>query len=110
MSRIQTSSDFGKVDPETLQRYLSIALTDIVNTINGNLEFDLNLRSKTLVGVVFDTADTETAVAHGMGRTPHGYFVVASDAATSLYNSTDSDSTNLYLKSSAIATVTIIAF
>ena len=109
MSRILASGDVGNVKPEEFQRYATLVLKDIVDKVNGNLEFGLNLRTQT-INVEFTAANTETTVPHSLGRVPQGYILAKSNAATSLYNSTDANAANLYLKSSAIANVTIIVY
>lgn len=53
------------------------------------------------------TANTEFAVAHGLGSVPLGYMIVSQDKAGSLYQMHDTGtawtSTNIYLKCSVVS-------
>ena len=49
-------------------------------------------------------ADTETTVAHSLGRVPTGVYVYEQDKAGSLYKSKAFDANNIYMKSD-VATV-----
>jgi len=95
---------------EELARFTSIMMNDVIRVINGELSFQDNLNTK-FVDVSFTAANTETIINHDLGRIPSGYFVVTSNAATSVYSSTTASTQSLiYLKASAISEVKLIVF
>lgn len=110
MAKLQLNNDLSNVRTlEDLIRFASIAIKDIYDLVNGNIEFDSNIRSKKIT-VDFIAANAEQAVRHNLARVPQGYIQTKANAATSIYNTTDSDSNFLYLKSSAVAIVDLEVF
>lgn len=110
MSKVTASTDIDNVKTEEIARYVDIALQDIVDKINGNLDFQTNFNG-ILVTVAFATANANTPVTHNLGRQAVGYAQQASTAAMSLYNGTSpSTSSTIYLKSSGVGTVTILIY
>lgn len=109
MPIIKTKSDLGNIKTlEDIVRFVAIFAKDIVDNINGRLEFDTNLKSDT-VEVTFSTANAEKEISHGLGKVPTGYLVKRASAACSIYDGdTKNSATKIYLKSSAAATVRII--
>jgi hypothetical protein len=108
--RIKSNGDFSKIsEPEEFQRQICIIMQDIVSALNGNIEFDLNMRSETLQ-IVFTAANVEMAINHNMARVPTGYIVAGANTATAIYNLADPDQNYIYLYSSAIANVQVIVF
>ena len=96
---------------EDIQRGLEDYFEKFRLIINGGI----NIEDNCDVGVVSATMDATpgvaTTVAHGLGRTPSGYILAGSDRACRIYNSTASDSTNLYLKCDvASAAITVLVF
>jgi hypothetical protein len=110
MSKVQASSDLSTIKPEELQKYTTLALNDIVQTVNGKLEFGPNISGRMVV-VQFTAANTDTTMAHGLGKTPSGYLVIGLSASMIVYNGTVANtSTNVILRSSAIGTATLFVF
>lgn len=116
MSSLTASTDFTQVDdkknpdvPE-LKKFLSIFGDNVVETINGNLDFSTNFNGK-LMSVTFSSANSDVAVSHGLGRVPSGYLVYSRSASMVVYNgSSPSTSSVIYLKASATGTVGLFIF
>ncbi len=110
MSSITASTDMDKVTDDDLSKYAELFFSDVVRVVNGGLDFQTNFNCK-LVSITFGAFDTDTSIAHGLGRVPAGYIVTSSTAATGVYNgSIASTSSNLTLRSSNLATVGLIIF
>ncbi len=110
MSNITASTDMTQCRPEELAKFLDLFCQDVVNTVNGKLDFATNLNTK-LISITFGAANTNTAVAHGLGRVPSGYIVTSASAATSVYTGSVPTSTSLLnLMASAAATVGLLVF
>lgn len=108
--RLPSSGDFAKItEPDEFQRQICIVMSDVVACLNGNVEFDLNMRSLT-VQVNFTAANSLVIVPHTLRKVPTGYIQAGSNAATSIYNLLPSDTRNIYLQSSAIAIVQVVIF
>ncbi len=110
MSNITASTDMTQCKPEELAKFLDIFCQDVVNVVNGNLDFSTNFNAK-LISITFGAANTNTPVNHGLSRVPAGYIVTSATAATSVYNSTVPNTTSvLNLMASAAATVGLLVF
>lgn len=110
MSSISASTDMTQCKPEELTKFIDLFCQDVVDTVNGKLDFTTNFNCK-LLSITFGSADTDTGIAHGLGRVPAGYIVTGASAATSVYNgSVSSSSTSLVLRASVAATVGLIVF
>ena len=101
MSRVSASANVGEGKTiEKLGDLCEMAITDIINQVNGNLEFDKNMLTQT-IDVTFSTADTEVSVVHRFGKTPTGYIVCKKSVACDVYDGSTSWSSSLiYLKCS----------
>lgn len=66
---------------EILRRLTSISLG---NAVSGQKSGNLDAQ---FLRVIFGGADTEVVVPHGLSRIPQGYFVVRSDRACNVYDS-----------------------
>lgn len=86
-------------DVNQLGRYTSIALGDIGNQLNGNI--NLSNLSATVVPFSFSKANTVYGVPHGLGRIPAIWMPGSIDANAVVYQSKASDNVNLYLEASA---------
>ena len=95
---------------DDLIRFLSQITDEYATVVNGQLQFDQNLKTST-VDVRFTAANTQVSVPHGLARVPTGYIQAKSNVAARIYDggSTNTDSV-LYLKSDAIANVKVIVF
>lgn len=110
MSKVISSTEMDKIPKEEIPRYLTIVLADIVKQINGGLDFGTNFNASS-VSAIFSSANTDTAISHGLGRVPAGYLVLGSSAAMQVYDGVTDDSNLLaYLRSSAVGTANILFF
>ena len=110
MSKIQASTGIAQVKPEEVQRFVDLFCQDVTRVVNGNLDFATNFNAKAL-SVNFSAANTDVAVAHGLGRVVVGYVQTGASAAMSLYDgSKASTSSTLYLRSSATGTARILVY
>lgn len=110
MSKIQSGSTISLVKPEELTRYITQFLNEVVQVVNGRLEFNANIRGN-FRDVSFTAANTNKAVSHGLGRTPQGYIVTKLSANMVVYDgSSDNNEDTIYLRASAIGNATIFIF
>jgi hypothetical protein len=110
MSRVTASTSISQVKPEQVATYTEKALGDIVDKVNGSLDFSTNFNCKE-VSVTFGSTGTDTAVQHNLGRVATKYIVTSSTAAMNLYSGASTNTTStLYLKSTAVGTVTLIVY
>ena len=60
----------------------------VVRTINGNLEFGINIKSSPPLSVqASGTANAEFTITHDLGFVPNGYIVVGKDQTCDVYDS-----------------------
>jgi hypothetical protein len=109
--RIKTVQDISNVGSwEDLRRYASISLKSIVDVVNGDVDLVDNCRTS-LVSVTFTAANTETKVAHGLGKVPQGYITVGRSADVRVYDgASDSTSENVFVRASGAGTVRLLVF
>lgn len=108
--RITEGSDIDRLKPEEQPRYITRFLTQVAEAMNNNLSFVDNFNAST-VAVPFSTANTDTAVLHGLGRVPVGYIVIGQNAAMSVYDGASANTTSLlYLRSSAVGTARLLVY
>lgn len=109
--KLKTIQDLSNVRSwEELRRYTSQILNDLMDIINGNVDLVDNCGTS-LVSVTFSAANTETKVAHTLGRTPQGYLVAGSSADIRVFDSSSvSTAEALFLKASAAGTVRLLVF
>ena len=109
MARVTSQPNISNLkSAEEIGRYTSIALNDFNTQINGNLQFDQNIKSSS-VDVEFGQANTDVRIAHGLGRQPSGYLVAKLTAAAIIYDGTQAaDDSFIFLRSSAACTAKII--
>jgi hypothetical protein len=109
MSNVTTQADPKNLtNVSDLARFLSIFQTSAINTINGNVEFGVNIKS-TIVTTTLSNGKSVT-VAHNLGRTPQGFILVGSNIAVNVYNTKASDGTYIYPIGTAAANVTLLVF
>lgn len=109
MGFVSSSPSFSNVKTfDDLSRYSSMVIGDIVAQINGKIGF-VNLQ-KQVIPVNFTAANIEVQIPHNLGYVPNGYYQIGANAATQVYNTTESTANFLFLKSSAIATVKVYVF
>lgn len=110
MSNISASGDLGKIkEPADFMRAASEVVKDVVDTINGKLEFS-NMKTQ-IVSVTFTSADSNTTVSHGLKKTGVQYIPISKSAACDVYNGNVAQtSSTISLKGSAAATVSLLLF
>lgn len=110
MSNIQASADVSTVDEKEFPKYVGLFLADVLRVVNGGIEFGSNISGKA-VSAVFTAANTDTVIAHGLGRTPAGYIVTSLSASMVVYNgSVGSNTTNLIIRSSAVGSAGLFVY
>lgn len=110
MSKVQASPDLATIEDKDVKKYVSLALNDIVDKVNGKLELGVNVSGK-ILSAIFTAANTDTVFAHGLGRVPVGYIRVSASASMVIYNGSSANtSTNLILRSSATGTAGVYVF
>lgn len=109
--KISSSPDLSNIETiEEVRRFATLVLKDIVNAINGNLSFRDNFKAN-ILGVSFDSANTEVQFTHTLGQTPSGYILIQAGAAMTLYDGTGGNTDSLvYLRSSAAGSGKILLF
>lgn len=111
MSKItrETNIDLVK-DDEKRWNFVSQFFDNIKELLNNGLKFSDNFDSK-FVNVSFAAANIDTAVPHGLGRVPTGYIVTRRGASLTVVDGATAWTSNIiYLKSTAIGTVTVLVF
>lgn len=110
MSKITASPKLAQVEAEDLQRFADIFCSDVVDKVNGKLDFQTNFNGK-IVTIVFTGSGVQSSVEHGLGRVPAGYITITQTTAMSLYNGTSTNTAStLYLMSNASGTATLLVF
>lgn len=110
MSNITASPNISQVEEKELPKFLELFCSDVTDTVNGGLDFQTNFNCK-LVSVTFSATNTDTAVAHGLGRAPAGAIRYGGSAAGQVYDGSVAPSANLiYLKCTAAGTANLIVF
>lgn len=110
MSKVQASTDIDRVKPEEAARFTTLALTNIVEQINGNLSFVENLNGK-LLSMAFTSSNADTAAIHGLGRAPSGYLVFTRSASMIVYDGAQSNTASvIYLRASAVGSINVYVF
>ena len=109
MSNITASPTFSTIPQSQLPQYLDKFAKDVVNTVNGNLDFsNFNFR---LMTVNFSTANVSQVFTHSLGRVPVGYIPYGFTFSGYVYDGTSKNTaTQIYLRSSGVGTVRMIIF
>lgn len=110
MSKITASPKLAQVQQDEHQRFADIFASDVVDKVNGKLDFQNNFNCK-LVTITFTAPGVESSVDHGLGRVPSGYIVYGQSTAMSIHNGTSTNTaTTLYLISNAAGTANLVVF
>ena len=109
--KIKVPQDISNIqDFENFRRYCSVAVKQLVDAVNGNVDFVDNCGTS-LVPANFTASNSELMVPHGLGRIPNGWIVVSPTAAMQVYKGTNADTeTDVYVKSSAIGSCSLLIF
>ncbi len=111
MSKITASPDIDNVKQPEQIKFIDIFLQDVVDTVNGKLDFASNLNAKEIT-VNFTVANTDVSTSHSLGRVPTRYLVTsATTALSAVYNGTIANtSSTITLRSSAIGIATLLIY
>lgn len=109
MAKIKQIQDLSQIrDTDQFMKYSSQVHNDVVDQVNGKLEFDKNLATQT-VTVKFPTANQTVAVTHGLKRTSVNYIIANASSAAHIFNGNKSNTLNtVYLQASAAGTFTLV--
>lgn len=109
--KIKTSPDFSNIkDWTAAARYISSMFLEVVSILNGGLNFSENANI-TFASVNFVATNSEIRVPHSLGRTPTGYALAGQSVAMRIYDGlTANDSKNIYIKSDALGSATVMIF
>lgn len=108
MSKITESQDVQRVPEEKFKRVLFQILDDIKRVVNGQIEFESNVRGK-IVSVTFTQSNTDTIVQHGLSKPVTGYIVISLSASMVVYG-TQSTDTQIILRASAPGVANLFFF
>lgn len=112
MSNISAGGDLGKIkEPIDFMREASQVIKDLVDTINGKIEFTSQNMKLQIVSVTFSAANANTTVTHGLKKTGVSYIPISKSAACDVYNGVGTaTSSSIFLKGTAAATVSLLLF
>lgn len=112
MGKIKAAAEVTNLKTEDERaRYVQIFLQEVLEQVNGGLEFTENIKAK-ILDLKFTSANTDLAITHGLGKIPIGYWIVGkSSASVNLYDGINEWTKNLiYLRSGATGTAKVIVF
>lgn len=111
MSKISQNDRLGTIkDPVDFIRQASKLLGDIVLVINGKIEFGDNIQSQ-IVSVSFSAQNTDTSVNHALNKSSVNYFPVSKNVACDIYTGNRAaNNKTIYLRSTQVASVTLVLF
>lgn len=110
--RIKLPIDASNLEPGSQEfvSFTSQIVNQILTVLNGEVSLIDNCKSQQIL-VVFNAANVEQAVPHGLGNIPKGYFQVGALAAAQVYNGLTKNTTQaLYVRSSVATTVSLLVF
>jgi len=87
-------------------KILDEVLRSIKSVLNGGIRFEDNFDNRLLTFTSNATPDTETVVAHTLGKIPVGIIVYSQNKAGSLYNSNNDHTTTAIKIKCSVASVT----
>lgn len=110
MAKIQHFPDLGNLNPQDFVKHGSQVIQNTVDQVNGNLEFDKNIKSQTVV-VKFAQPNIDMAVSHKLNKVSVHYMVVKKNVDCSIYDGVTKNTSNIvYLRSTQASTVTLVLF
>jgi len=109
MSQITTQTDPSNLtNLSDVTRFLSIFQKSAIEAVNGNIEFQNNVKCDIVTATLKN--GTQVQIAHNLGRAPKGYILVGSNVSVNVYNTKLSDSSFIYPIGNAVANVTLLVF
>lgn len=110
MSRVTESTDMTQAKPEELPAVIERFSQNVADALNGGLDFHTNFNGA-LVTANFTAANTDTAIAHNLGRIPAGYIKTSQGSALNIFDGVVKSTTKIiYLQSSAIGTAGLLIY
>lgn len=111
MGNVQASSDVTRPKEDADKfRYIQLALQDIIQQLNGNIEITTNLKIS-IVDTNFASANVNTTINHNLGRVPQGYIEVGKSVSLNVYDGTVNSSTQtITLRSSAVGRAKLLFY
>jgi hypothetical protein len=92
MSQVQDRADLGNIEElSEFIRLASILMQALVDTVNGQLEFDKNIRSQVVQFTAPSIANTDFTLIHTLGKTGVRYILAGMDTASVLYDGAAAD-------------------
>lgn len=109
--KVTATPDISNVETiDDVKRFSTACLKQLVESVNGNLILTENVKAS-VVSVSFGSADSDTAVAHNLGKPPVGFILCGASVAMSLYNgSTAANNTTIFIKSTAAGSASVLVF
>jgi len=111
MGQIPSMVDLTTItDTDEFMRGGSRAIEAIVDTVNGNLEFEKNIKSQ-IITLTFSTANADQGVMHRLNKTGVMWAIVTKYSACDIWLGTTPATTNtIYLQCTNPVQVTLLLF
>lgn len=104
-----TMSNLTTNDPN-YNVYLSQLLGQMQSVLNGHVSLTENCYTN-VISAQFKSANTSQAFPHNLNKIPTGYILIGAQAATDLYDGTQSNTVNtIYLRATVATTARILVF
>lgn len=94
---------------ENFKNQLTGFLKDVYGILSRGIIFQDNVRCS-ILDVTFTATNTDTQAKHLLSYTPKYYIVIKSNASISVYNTKEFDQSFIYVKGSALGSVTLMVF
>lgn len=100
MSKIVPQYDLTQIkDPTQFMRFASDVISQIVNALNGKLDF-ANLSTQQ-VGVTFKAPNVSVGIPHNLDKTGVNYIVVSTSGPCEIFRGSGDTDAQVFLQSSA---------
>ncbi len=110
MAKINLADVSKVVELNELARFSTSNFRQIMEAINGNIQFDANI-SAVIVETAVTSANVEFGLNHNLGRIPIGYILVKSSAVAVLYDGPSANTgTRIFLKANAASNISVMVF
>lgn len=111
MAKLQKPPDLSNLHGEEFDRYASIAISAIIDVVNGSIDFVGNVNCQ-ILDVDFPIAGSTTPFQHKLGRVPTGFMTIKTSTPTVFNDGSGIANTTeiIYLQSTSIATGKVLVF
>ncbi len=103
-------TDFVNIERADLERFLTVAITQIRDILNSGLNFSDNMSGK-IIEAQFYQSNTDTVIPHTLGRVPGSYMVRGASAGITPFDGSNQrvDWTDkvIVLRSTGVGSVTL---